>query len=111
VPEPEYFIRQGDSGLVIRTVCRDAAGAAVNIAGATVEFHMAPINGSGTPVIDASATNENSTATGQVSYTFASAVNTAGLYLGEFEITFGGGAIQTFPNGDYILIYVSPAVA
>jgi hypothetical protein len=111
MPEPEFFIKQGDSGLTIRTICRDADNVAVNIAGATVEFHMSPINGSGTPLIDAAGVNENSTATGQVAYTFASAVNTPGLYLGEFEVTFAGGAVQTFPNGDYILVYVSPQVA
>lgn len=111
MPEPAYFLKTGDSGLTIRMICTDADGNAVNIAGATVEFHMAPINGSGTPTIDAEAVNENATATGRVSYTFTSPVNTAGLYLGEFEVTYGGGAIQTFPNGGYILIAVSSQVS
>ena len=111
MPEPEYFLRQGDVGLVIRTICRDAAGNAVDIAGASVRFHMSPINGSGTPSIATAATNEDATVNGQVSYTFTSAINTPGLYLAEFQVTYGGGAVQTFPNGDYIMVYVAPQVA
>lgn len=111
MPEPAYFLKTGDDGLTIRTICRDADNAAVNISGATVEFHMSPINGSGTPAIDAEAVNENGTATGQVAYTFTAPVGTAGAYLGEFEVTYAGGAIQTFPNGGYIYIFVSEQVA
>ena len=111
MPEAHYFLKTGDDGLTIRTICQDATGAAVDLSGASVAFHMAPINGSGTPAIAAAGVNENSTATGQVAYTFAAPINQAGLYLGEFEITFGGGAIQTYPNGSYILIAVSEQVA
>ena len=44
---------------------------------------------------------------GAVSYTFsASDTNTAGLFQGEFQVTFSSGAIETFPNAEYISINI-----
>tara|TARA_Y100000356_G_scaffold128083_1_gene127614 strand:+ start:199 stop:417 length:219 start_codon:yes stop_codon:yes gene_type:complete len=55
---------------------------------------------------NASATITNASG-GAVSYTFsASDTNTAGLFQGEFQVTFSGGAIETFPNAEYISINI-----
>lgn len=111
MPEPDYFVRQGDQGLLIRTVCEDEHSVAVSIANAAVAFHMKSIRG-GTLKVNAAATNENSTATGQTSYALLAAdTDTPGLYLAEFQVTFQSGAVQTFPNGGYILVKVTEQVA
>ena len=44
---------------------------------------------------------------GAVSYTFTTSdTDTAGLFQGEFQVTFSGGAIETFPNAEYISINI-----
>ena len=56
--------------------------------------------------VNSSATITNAS-NGAVSYTFsASDTDTAGLFQGEFQVTFSGGAIETFPNSEYISINV-----
>lgn len=117
MPEPDFFIRTLDTASVISDTLKDSTGAAVSIQGATVRFHMAHISGAGTPVLDATASNDqvgdgSDGTKGKVSYAWA-AGNTAleGLYLGEWQVTYGGGAIQTFPNDSYILIRITPEVA
>lgn len=112
MPEPDYFIRVGDGSVVITDVLSDEDGDPVNISGATVEFHLAPIQG-GAAIINASASNDQATAgTGHVSYTFGTTVpGTAGLYLGEWEVTYNGGGVQTFPNDRYILVRATEGVA
>lgn len=118
MPEPAYYISQGDVGVVLSDTLKDSAGVAVNIQNATVQFHLAPISSStGTSAINTTASNDqvgdgtDGTA-GQVSYDFV-AGNTAvaGYYAGEWGVTFAGGEIQTYPNDDKILVYIRPQVA
>ncbi len=117
MPEADFFLRVGDTTSIIRTTLEDSTGAAVNIQGATVRFRVAPINGSGTPVIDAAASNDQNTdgsdgSKGKVSYAWgAGTTNTAGLFLADWRVTYSGGGIQTFPNDGYILVRVSPEYA
>jgi hypothetical protein len=58
VPEPSYFITAGDDPAPLRETLLDATGAAVNIQGATVIIHIAPINGATSPTINSAATND-----------------------------------------------------
>lgn len=117
MPEPDYLIRQGDTGETITDTLEDENSDPVDIEGATIRFHLAPISGNGTSVLDVSATNAQSGdgtdgSMGKVSYTW-SAGNTgvSGLYLGEWQVTFTGGAVQTFPNDGYVLVRVTEQVA
>ena len=81
------------------------SGTAINITGASVLFKMRAVNSSSLKV-NSSATITNAS-NGAVSYTFsASDTDTAGLFQGEFQVTFSGGAIETFPNSEYISINV-----
>jgi len=88
----------------------------VNISGATIRFHMGPI-GPGAVLIDQPASNDQvSSGTGFVSYAWRTVGGTPetsepGLYLGEWQVTYASGTVQTFPNGGYVLIEISEEVA
>ncbi|MCZ7536283.1 MAG: hypothetical protein M5T61_10385 [Acidimicrobiia bacterium] len=76
---------------------------------------MIPVGG-GTAKVDAAAVNEQNGdgsdgSKGDVSYAWvAGNTDTAGLFLGSWVVTFAGGAVQTYPNGGYVLIRITPAV-
>lgn len=112
---PDFYIKAGDNASIIAATLTDDAGDAVDIEGASVRFHMAPISGATAPVVDAAATNLQSGATayiGNVSYTWAANdTQTAGLYLAEWEVVFAGGSTQTYPNADYFLVQITEALA
>jgi hypothetical protein len=77
----------------------------VNLTGAAVRFHMQDVTGV-TADLDQPAVIVNA-AEGRVSYTFtAPQTATAGWYLGEWQVTFAGGAVQTFPNDSETLIAI-----
>ena len=117
MPEPDFFLRVGDTTSVIRTTLEDSTGAAVNIQNATIKFRVAPINGSGTPVINTAASNDQvgdgtDGSKGKVSFAWtAGTTGVSGLYLGDWQVTHQAGGIQTFPNDSYILINISPEYA
>lgn len=107
MPEPSFFWKQNDTTSPITRKLEDANGAAVNLTGATVKFLLRPINAT-TNKINAAATIVVA-ATGDVSYTpTGTDTNTAGLFIGEWQVTYAGGAVQTFPNGAYDLVLISP---
>lgn len=112
MPNEDYFIRSGDHGETIHSVCEDSTGAAVNISGATVKFVLQPIGG-GALKLNATASNDDVgvSTRGNVSYTWQAAdTDTPGLYLAYWRVTLGGGAVQTFPNGGYVLVRVTSAL-
>ena len=100
-----FNIKQNDTSPTLSVVVADSSGTAINITGASVLFKMRAVNSSSLKV-NSSATITNAS-NGAVSYTFsASDTNTAGLFQGEFQVTFSGGLIETFPNSEYISINV-----
>jgi len=110
MPDPDFTIKTGDTGSALQATLENSGGTPVSIQGATVLFKMIPIAG-GTTVIAATATIDQisaSTLTGQVHYNWATSdVQTAGLYLGEWEVTYSSGTVQTFPNGDPFRIRIN----
>ena len=117
MPAPDFLIRQGDTNVPLASTLEDENGNAVSIQAATVRFHMSPINGSGTPLLDAAATNGQTGdgsdgSKGHVTYTWQSGdTSVSGWYLAEWQVTYACGAVETFPNGGYVLIYITPQVA
>lgn len=108
MPEPSYIIRQGDHGVTIDDTLTDEDGVVANLTGATVVFNIAPIGGGSASSL--SPVTSGGT-TGTVSYEFGTAdTDTAGTYKAEWEVTYGGGEVQTFPNGSYIVVRVVEAV-
>jgi hypothetical protein len=97
-----FTIKTGDTS---PTLSYALIPTSVNLTGATVVFNMAR---RGVTLLDrAAATVTTATVTPTVEYTWL-AGDTAleGLHLAEFEVTFASGAVETFPNGDYIQIKI-----
>mgnify|MGYP006407694959 FL=1 len=60
----------------------------------------------------AAATIVGSAVNGRVRYDWtASNTDTADVYEGEFEVTYSGGKVQSFPGEEYIIINIGDDVA
>ncbi len=110
MPEPDFTFKLGDTSSALYATLEDSAGDAVDIQAASVRFKMKPIDG-GILTIDDVATNaqngDGSDGTlGDTYYSWFIVPTEAGFYLGEFEVTYVSGEIQTFPNGGYVLVNV-----
>lgn len=111
----EFFIKQHDTAPSLQITCEDSGGNAIDIAGATVKFFMKTNDLSAFVVNGATAVNEQTgsgpTAVnkGVVQYNWvpADTANT-GEFQAEFEVTFGGGQLETFPNTYNILVHIVP---
>lgn len=97
-----FYIKQNDtSPKLVYTLDTE-----INLAGATAVFNLRPITARGaSPIERASATIEDTK--GVLGYAFAAAqTSVAGVYHGEFEVTYGDSTIETFPNTGYITVKV-----
>jgi hypothetical protein len=111
VASQTFNIKQNDTSPALEAYLRDSRGRAVNLTGATVVFHMRLQSSGEAKITDGSVTLTTATQ-GLVSYSFTAAnTDTSGIYQAEFQVTFSGGAIETFPNDDYIKVVVTDDVA
>lgn len=102
----DYTIKQNDQGGVIRSTLADENGV-VNLGTATQVLLRMTQRVSGTTKTLTAAVAD--AAGGIVSYTWqASDLAEAGTYDAEFEVTFAGGKIDTFPSMEYNEIEVTP---
>lgn len=114
MPAPDFAIKTGDTASSLASTLENSGGTAVDLQGATITFKMRSIAG-GTLSLAAAATNsQNGTGVdgtkGHVVYNWATSgadTATAGLYVGEWEVRFASGAIQTYPNDSYLLIGIT----
>lgn len=105
MPQPDYTIRQNDSGEAITAILKDAAGDAVDLTDATLVFQLARIAGGGL-VVEADAEFSGDGSDGGVSYTWqAEDTAAAGWYLASWRVTLDG-VIQTYPLGTYTLVQI-----
>lgn len=101
----DFTIKRNDTKPDLQVTLKGADGVAINLTGATVEFHMKLPNAAALKV-EAAATVVTA-ASGIVKYVWQSGdTDTCGLYDGEFEITFGDGTKLTCPNPDHLKILV-----
>lgn len=107
--DPDFSIKVGDTAPDLELYCEDANGNRVDIQGATVKFVMASVGG-GTAKVDAAAQNRqvgtgSDGTKGKVGYPWvAGNTDTADDFYGEMQVTFAGGALETFPNDRHLLI-------
>ena len=107
---PDFYIKQGDTAPVIAEQLFDGLGVPVVLTGASVKFMMWG-QGDTAIKVNAAATITDA-ATGKVSYTpIAADTNTQGDYLVEWQVTFSGGAVETFPNSDWQKVRVKDDIA
>lgn len=83
-----------------------------DLTGATVRFNMR-LNDTGAIKINrAAAVVVTATSTPTVRYDWQPAdTGDAGSFSGEFEVTYQGGAVETFPNNSYIPIEITADIA
>ena len=108
---PTFFIKQNDTTPALEAFLQDSRGRPVNLTGATIVFHMRLASDLTVKITIGSVTIVAATL-GHVSFAFSAPnTDTAGNYEGEFQVTFSGGAIETFPNDGYIKIIITDDVA
>ena len=106
-----FYIKEGDTRPAITVNLTDANDAAVNLTGATVAFNMR-VEPAGSVKVNASSANVTDSEAGQVSYNWTSSnTDTAADYEAEFQVTFAGGAVQTFPGRNWIAVHVIDDIA
>ena len=98
------YIKRGDRLPVASATLKDATGAPVNISGMTVKFLMKADDG--TLKVNAAATIVDGPG-GKVEYAWLAVdTDTVGHYRGEFEVTDAASKKMTFPNFEYIDVWV-----
>ncbi len=107
----DFTIKRNDLLPVLEAILKDADDNPVDLTDATgVVFHMREEETAGLKIEDGSASIDSNPQTGKVSYPWVSNgvkdTDTSGLFLGEFEVTWTGGKIQTFPSQGYISIQI-----
>ena len=104
-----FNLKKGDRLPKLRATLVDGAGAAINLAGASIVFRMRPQRG-GALKVNAAATIVDA-ATGVVEYSWAAVdVDTEGVFVGEFAVTLAG-LVQTVPASGYVLVCIEPVLA
>lgn len=105
-----FTLKQNDTSPAMTATLQDAAGAPVNLTGASVRFHTRR-NGKAAATVDAAAVIVNAAA-GSVRYNW-SPPDTAisGTYQAEFEVTYADGSIETYPNTGYIDVVIIDDIA
>src|SRR5688572_10606776 len=101
----DFVIKQGDRREPIERVLRGSDGNPVDLTGATVRFIMRAIGGA--MKVDQAASIVGTPTAGRARYSWgATDTDTVGTFEAEFEVTFGDGTKQTFPNRSYIPVAV-----
>lgn len=113
--QTDFTIKSSDTLPVLSITCEDDTGAAVDLTGCAAQFHMLAAFGQPAGVLKVNAAAvidpDQVTNKGKVSYNWVAAdTNTAGTYFGEFQITFPGGGIETWPDDANLNILIFPAL-
>lgn len=103
------YAKKRDAGsFTPKTVLLDSAGNPVNLTGASVRFLMRSDEAS-TPKVAAAAAIVGAATNGEVRYTWVvNDLDTPGVYRAEWEVTYAGGAKETFPADGYIPVVIRP---
>lgn len=103
-----FYLKRGDTSPSLIYALDPAT---VVLTGSTVRFNMR-LSGGAVKVSRAAAVIVNATGAPTVRYDWqAGDVDTAGFYDAEFEVTYAGGAVETFPNSDFIRVNITGDIA
>ena len=105
-----FYIKQNDTSPALQATLKDSNDTAIDLSNSSVQFHMRKI-GSTTAKIDRAATISDAD-NGTVYYSWQSGdTDTIGSFEAEFQVTFAGGEIETFPNNRYIQIEITNEIS
>lgn len=107
----DFSIKRNDLLPVLEAILKDADDKPVDLTDATgVVFHMREEETETLKIDGIDGTFDSNRTTGKVSFAWRTNGNkdtdTSGIFLGEFEVTWTGGKIQTFPSQGYISIEI-----
>lgn len=105
---PTFQLKEGDTS---PSISYELTPTTVDLTGASVVFNMTTRRGV-VKVSRAAATVTTPTGTPTVQYDWIAAdTDTAGTYRAEFEVTYGDGSIETFPNTGFLTISITKDLA
>jgi len=91
-----FSIKQNDTSPSLQALLKDADRNPIDLAGASVRFHMKAVGGG--IKVDAPMTVVDE-AGGVIQYDWAAGdTDTVGTYYVEFEVTYSNSSVETFPN-------------
>jgi hypothetical protein len=100
-----FVTKRGDYRAAIKASLKDASGQPVNLANCIAKFLMADLRGKVKVSRDAIIQDA---VNGIVWFIFeANEVDEAGTFLGEFEVTYADGRVETFPNEGYMTVRIN----
>lgn len=100
-----FKIKTNDTSPKLTVDLENASGSAIDLSGSTARFHMKKYGETSLKVDDSADITDADN--GRVEYTWSSGdTDTAGTYYGEIEVTYGDGAVETFPNSGYFTIII-----
>lgn len=103
----EFRLKANDTAPPLELYCLHD-GENVDITGASARFHMRPVGGAQS--VDAAATIVTA-AEGLVRYSWQAAdTDETGRFEAEFEITYSGGSVESFPNDGHITVIITDDV-
>ena len=109
----DYTVKRNDTAKTMPATLKDVDDVVVNLTDATIVWSMRGKSDRVLKVDQKSASIVNSPGTdGKVEYTWAAAdVDLSGEFEGEWQVTFSGGKIQTYPNDRHAQVRVVDDIA
>jgi hypothetical protein len=103
----DAYLKEGDTHPTLESTLQNPDLTPANINAATVVLHVRRLRTLDMILEDAAAENlqVGDDTTGMVRYTFEGPLE-AGGYLYEWQVTYLGGEVETFPNGGYLTLAV-----
>lgn len=106
----DFYIKQGDTRPTLTRQLLDEDGEPVDVTGATVRFTLE--DPSGAVVVTEQLCTVLDGPTGEVAYEWQPGdTDRDGAHLGEFEVTYADGGVQTFPNPKQLTIEIGRQLA
>ena len=100
----DVTLKRGDTRHAIRAILKDSSGSPVNLSGCSVSFHMAPLGRFATV---SRAVDIHDASAGEVWAVWSPGeTDVTGVYRAEFQVVYGDGRKETFPNDGYISIQI-----